>query len=79
MGGNRHDCAGSIISQNIIGNPDWDSFVVYWVQRILPQEHSGFLSVGSQTLDVVSLLDFLEVVIELLTNLWGCGTGKLLG
>jgi len=49
VGGNRHNCAGTVTDQDIVGNPNGNALAVYRVDRIAAAEDTGlfFGKVGS--------------------------------
>ena len=59
MGGNGHNCAGSVIGQNVIRSPDRQLLAVDRVYCVATDEDTGLLAVGGQAFDVVRLLGLL--------------------
>src|SRR5438046_10468531 len=42
MGGHAHDGACSITKQHVIGNPDWNSLAIYWIDCVRAAENARF-------------------------------------
>ena len=53
--GHRHDRAGAVVGQHVVGRPDRDALAVDRVDRVPAQEHAGLLAVGRLPLDVGQL------------------------
>ena len=63
--GHRHDRAGAVVGQHVVGRPDRDALAVHRVDRVHAQEHAGLLPVGRLPLDVGQLPHLRQVRLEL--------------
>ena len=36
-----HDCAGAVAHHHIVGDPDWNSFIVDWIDGVTTGEDTG--------------------------------------
>ena len=55
MSGDRHDRAGAVIRQHVVGRPDRDRLAVDRVDGVAAQEHAGLVPLGRLTLDIGQL------------------------
>ena len=63
--GHRHDRAGAVVGQHVVGRPDRDALAVHRVDRVHAQEDAGLLPVGLLPLDVGQLPHLRHVGVEL--------------
>ena len=61
LGRHRHDRAGAVVGQHVVGGVDRDPLAVHRVGRVDAQEHAGLGAVGGQPLDVAGLAHLLQV------------------
>ena len=63
--GHRHDRAGAVVGQHVVGRPHRDPLAVHRVDRVHAQEDAGLLPVGRLPLDVGQLAHLRQVRLEL--------------
>ena len=73
--GHRHDRAGAVVGQHVVGGLDRDSLAVDRVDRVHAQEDAGLLPVGRLPLDVGQLPHLRQVRLELGPLLVGAQLG----
>src|SRR5207253_8288774 len=41
----RHDGAGAVLHEHVVGDPDWDRLAGCWIRRVRTGEHTRFLAI----------------------------------
>ncbi len=57
----RHDRAGAVLGQHVVGRPDRDPFAVGRVDRVHAQEDTGLRPLGRHPVDLGLLADLLQI------------------
>ena len=71
MRGHRHDRAGAVVGQHVVGSEDRDVFAVDRVDGHPPQRHSGLGPALGQPLDVGGTTHLVHVLVERVALLVG--------
>ena len=72
VAGHRHDGAGAVAGEDVVGDPDGDALAVDGVDGVGTEGHAGLLAIGGQTLDLRLAPRLCHVRLDRFA-LCGCG------
>ena len=72
MGRHCHDCAGAVSGKHVIGDPNWNFFLIYWIYGVRAGEHAGFFFGEFRAFEVAFARGVLAIILDGLELIFCC-------